>query len=198
MSRTIVSAAGQARQRTCGWLGRCRRLSRDYEAAPATGRNPIGLAMYTRLRRNAVLAAGAMALILLMAIGCGEESPQQYDTTESDDNVQVSMVRPVLSDAALAGEDLFNANCSLCHGVNAAGTHQGPPLIHKIYEPGHHSDFSIRNAVRRGVRQHHWQFGDMPPVAGISADDEEKIICYVREMQRANGIFEGDAFGTAC
>ena len=154
--------------------------------------------MYTRLRRNAVLAAGAMALILLMAIGCGEESPQQYESTGSSDTEKLSVTRPDLSDSARAGEDLFNANCSLCHGVNAAGTHQGPPLIHKVYTPGHHSDFSIRNAVRRGVQQHHWQFGDMPPVAGIPADDVEKIICYVREMQRANGIFEGDAFGTAC
>ncbi|MDE0005562.1 MAG: c-type cytochrome [Rhodospirillaceae bacterium] len=139
-----------------------------------------------------------MALILLMALGCGEATPRQYETTKSNDTVQVSVIRPALSDAALAGEVLFNANCSLCHGANAAGTHQGPPLIHKIYEPGHHSDFSFRNAVRRGVRQHHWQFGDMAPVAGISSEEVDQIICYIREMQRANGIFDGDAFGTQC
>ena len=154
--------------------------------------------MYTQLRRNAVLAVGAMALILLMAIGCGEASPQQYETTASNDTEKLSVTRPALSDSARAGEDLFNANCSLCHGANAAGTHQGPPLIHKVYAPGHHSDFSIRNAVRRGVKQHHWQFGDMPPVTTVSLDDVQKITCYIREMQRANGIFEGDAFGTAC
>ena len=154
--------------------------------------------MYAQVHRNSVPAIGALALILLMMLGCGEESPQQYDTTKSNDTVPISVIRPDLSEAALKGEDLFNANCSLCHGANAAGTHQGPPLIHKIYEPGHHSDFSIRNAVRRGMRQHHWQFGDMAPVAGISSDELDKIICYVREIQRANGIFEGDAFGTAC
>ena len=154
--------------------------------------------MYIRLRRNQVRAVGVLALTLLMAIGCGEASPGQYETTASNDTEPLSVIRPTLSESARAGETLFNANCSLCHGANAAGTHQGPPLIHKIYEPGHHSDFSFRNAVRRGVRQHHWQFGDMAPVAGISADDEQQIICYVREMQRANGIFEGDAFGTVC
>ena len=110
----------------------------------------------------------------------------------------VPVTRPDLSEAAVAGEVLFNANCSLCHGDNAAGTHQGPPLIHKIYEPGHHSDFSFRNAVRRGVQQHHWQFGDMPPVTTVSTDEVAQITCYIREMQRANGIFEGDALGTQC
>ena len=154
--------------------------------------------MYVQLHRNPVLAVGAMALILLTLAGCGDASPRQYETTISNDTVPVPVTRPALSDAALAGEELFNANCSLCHGANAAGTHQGPPLIHKVYTPGHHSDFSIRNAVRRGVKQHHWQFGDMPPVTTVSLDDVQKITCYIREMQRANGIFEGDAFGTAC
>ena len=38
----------------------------------------------------------------------------------------------------------------------------------------------------------------MAPVAGVSSDEVEKIICYVREMQRAKGLFEGDAFETVC
>ena len=103
-----------------------------------------------------------------------------------------------MSDAARAGEEQFKANCSLCHGVNAAGTRQGPTLINDIYKPGHHSDFSFRNAVRQGVQQHHWSFGDMPPVPGVSPDEAEQIICYVRELQHANGIFEGDAGLSAC
>ena len=124
---------------------------------PGNRRNAVALAMYVQLHRNPVLAVGAMALILLTWAGCGVASPQQYETTASNDTEKLSVTRPALSDSARAGEDLFDANCSLCHGVNAAGTHQGPPLIHKVYTPGHHSDFSIRNAVRRGVRQHHWQ-----------------------------------------
>ncbi len=99
---------------------------------------------------------------------------------------------PALSAAGQAGERAFNANCVLCHGVNAAGTNQGPPLVHRIYEPGHHQDFAFRNAVRNGVPAHHWQFGDMPALPNVSADDLERIICYVRELQQANGIFEGE------
>ncbi len=136
--------------------------------------------------------------ILLMAIGCGGERDPQREPTESNGVGQVAVTGPSLSDTARAGEELFNANCSVCHGANASGTGQGPPLIHKIYEPGHHPDFSIRNAVRQGVREHHWVFGDMAPVAGVSSDDVEKIICYVREMQKANGIFEGEAYPTVC
>ena len=127
---------------------------------------------------------------LLLAIGCGEESSSQADTDQDRD---ISLSR-----MARQGEELFNANCSVCHGAKAAGTNQGPTLIDRIYHPGHHSDASIRNAVSRGVQQHHWVFGDMAPVAGVSEDDLEKIICYVRELQRAAEIFEGDDFQTLC
>ena len=89
------------------------------------------------------------------------------------------------------GEIAFNARCAVCHGANAVGTALGPPLAHRIYEPGHHQDFAIRNAIRNGVTAHHWQFGDMPPVPGVSDDDVAAIICYVRAVQRNAGIIEG-------
>ena len=148
----------------------------------------------------------AAVVVLLAIVGCGEESAAQGTATQPPVTAQASVTnpassdtaRPALSDMARAGEELFNANCSLCHGVSASGTNQGPTLIDRIYHPGHHSDFSFRNAASKGVPQHHWTFGAMPPVATVSADDVERIICYVRELQRADGIFEGDAFATVC
>ena len=138
------------------------------------------------------------ALALLMVIGCGDDSASQYETAESNDNEKSQATGISLSEAAREGEGLFNANCSVCHGTNAAGTNQGPPLVDRIYHPGHHTDLSIRNVVSKVVKQHHWVFGDMAPVAGVSSDEVEKIICYVRELQRAGGIFEGDGFSTVC
>ncbi len=101
----------------------------------------------------------------------------------------VGVVVPELSVAAEAGKKIFDTNCSSCHGVNAAGTHHGPPLVHKIYEPNHHSDFTFFRAVRRGVRGHHWPYGDMAAIPGVSDGDTEKIVTYVRELQKANGVF---------
>jgi len=86
------------------------------------------------------------------------------------------------------GAALFAANCAACHGSNATGTDQGPPLIHRIYEPSHHDDFSFYRAVSSGSRQHHWQFGDMPPVPGVSFEDTGHIIAWVRQQQRKAGI----------
>ena len=87
------------------------------------------------------------------------------------------------------GERLFNNHCSKCHGVNAAGTEQGPPLVHKIYHPNHHSDTSFRMAVRSGVRAHHWGFGNMPKIEGVSPEEIELIIEYVRRIQKQAGIY---------
>ena len=140
----------------------------------------------------------AMTLLLVAIVGCGEESAPQYETKGSVGTGNVSESGYALSGKAIAGEELFNANCSVCHGMNAVGTNQGPPLVDGLYHPGHHSDFSFRNAISEGVRQHHWLFGNMPPAAGVSSEDAEKIICYVREAQRANGLFEGDDYSTVC
>ena len=135
---------------------------------------------------------------LLMMAACGGEGVPQSSNAGSKGAEPVTVTESALSETARAGEELFNANCSVCHGVGAIGTSQGPPLIDRTYHPGHHPDFSIRNAVRQGVKQHHWLFGDMAPVAGVSSDEVERIICYIREAQRADGIFKGDAFSTVC
>ena len=92
------------------------------------------------------------------------------------------------SQQAQAGRQLFENNCQTCHGVNGTGTANGPPLIHKIYEPSHHSDRSFHRAVRDGIRAHHWQFGDMPAIEHVEPKQVDSIIVYVRELQRANGI----------
>jgi len=99
-----------------------------------------------------------------------------------------SLIIPQLSQVAQSGEIAFNNNCSGCHGTNAAGTDQGPPLIHKIYEPSHHADFAFTMAANNGVRAHHWKFGNMPPVEGITEAKIRWITAYVREIQVANGI----------
>ena len=91
------------------------------------------------------------------------------------------------------GETLFNKNCSVCHGAQGSGTQAGPPLVHPIYEPGHHPDIAFRNAVRNGVISHHWEFGHMPPQPGVPEEDVEKIICYIRQLQVDQGIYEGEA-----
>jgi mono/diheme cytochrome c family protein len=98
------------------------------------------------------------------------------------------IVLPQLSSPAQLGKVAFDENCAACHGENAAGTGNGPPLIHKIYEPSHHGDFAFQRAVRQGVRAHHWEFGDMAPVPGLTDRQIEWITRYVRELQRANGI----------
>lgn len=138
------------------------------------------------------------AFVALILAGCASEESPRYEEAGSNEGAPVVVTVPVLSDNAQAGEMVFNVNCAACHGVNAAGTGLGPPLVHQIYEPSHHQDFAFRNAVQNGVQSHHWQFGNMAPVPGVSEDDVERIICYVRELQRANGIFDEAAGLAAC
>jgi len=99
------------------------------------------------------------------------------------------LVPETLSGPAYFGQIAFEDSCVSCHGKNGAGdTGKGPPLIHPIYEPSHHSDEAFQRAATTGVQSHHWNFGDMPPVEGITEDTVALIATYIRELQRANGI----------
>ena len=135
------------------------------------------------MQRNTILAVLAMAVL-----GGGVwVLTQPSEPQAADGMVQVKV--PALSAEAQGGAQLFEANCSQCHGRNGAGQDgSGPPLIHKIYEPSHHGDISFLRAVQFGVRAHHWTFGDMAPVDGVSTRQAGQIITYMREVQRANGI----------
>ncbi|MCP5229282.1 MAG: cytochrome c [Candidatus Accumulibacter sp.] len=87
-----------------------------------------------------------------------------------------------------AGKALFEKSCASCHGANLQGSDKGPPMLNKIYEPSHHGDAAFQLAVKSGSRAHHWQFGDMPPVPGLTPDDVAQITAYVRLEQRKAGI----------
>lgn len=91
-------------------------------------------------------------------------------------------------DAFARGETSFANNCAVCHGEAGIGTEAGPPLVHVIYEPSHHSDASFQAAVTNGVVAHHWEFGPMPVIPGIDSDEVDDIITYVRALQREAGI----------
>lgn len=86
------------------------------------------------------------------------------------------------------GAALFDTHCSRCHGPGGRGSDQGPPLVHRIYEPSHHPDAAFYQAVAHGVRAHHWHFGDMPRIGGLSDAEVTAIIDYVRARQREAGI----------
>jgi cytochrome c len=100
----------------------------------------------------------------------------------------VSVQVPELSAVAVVGRKAFDESCASCHGTHGSGTDQGPPLIHDIYNPGHHADSAFYAAAKRGVRQHHWRYGSMPAQPQLTDSQMSAIIRYVRELQRANGI----------
>ncbi len=115
-------------------------------------------------RHRIIFTFGILLLMLFAAFGCGAQEGR--------------------------GEELFAENCAVCHGTQADGTNTGPPLVHRLYEPGHHPDFSFQNAIKRGVISHHWDFGDMPPVPGISESEAAQIIAHIRDLQREGGIIK--------
>lgn len=138
----------------------------------------------------------ALALAVLLGMGFwwsgsdDSSAPDAENVLDGPGRTMVDVTVPdTLSANAVIGKTAFEAKCAVCHGANAAGQDGvAPPLVHKIYEPSHHGDATFLLAAKNGVRAHHWRFGNMPPVEGLTDGDVKMIIAYVRELQSANGI----------
>jgi len=90
---------------------------------------------------------------------------------------------------AEAGKPLFQQHCVRCHGGQLEGTDIGPSLLHPYYKPDHHGDITVYLAVYQGVIQHHWQFGNMPAMKHLSAEDAGHLLKFIRQQQRKAGLF---------
>lgn len=130
------------------------------------------------VRRAAVVAVCLAAVAGLAA--CSDDS----DTSDADDGGSGGAVA---GDSAL-GAEVYAESCASCHGADLRGTDRGPSHLSIVYEPGHHSDESFRAAIRDGSPQHHWRFGDMPPVEGLDDDQIDAVIAHVREVQEREGF----------
>jgi len=126
--------------------------------------------------------------IVLVVLGAGAALFITRAQTKTENSILTTVNVPELSFQAATGKKAYDTNCATCHGSNGAGSEQGPPLLHNIYNPGHHSDASFYRAVKLGVRSHHWNFGNMQALPNVSEAQVRFIIRYVRELQLANGI----------
>jgi mono/diheme cytochrome c family protein len=120
--------------------------------------------------KNAVIAA-------LVVVGIGVAI---WWLVPGATSTRVSVKVPELSPVAEAGREAFRANCAQCHGEYAGGTDKGPPLVHRVYHPNHHADAAFVLAAKRGVPQHHWRFGNMPPVLEVGDRPVQQVIQYAR------------------
>lgn len=102
--------------------------------------------------------------------------------------MQIPKPSPGLAPNPETGKALYEKHCAACHGVDLKGSDKGPPFLHRVYEPSHHSDLSFQFAVKNGVRAHHWKFGDMQPVPGVTPDEVAHITAYIRAEQLKAGI----------
>lgn len=118
----------------------------------------------------------AIVTIALGALACGSDPDPQGSAGSP----------PIPADAD--GRAVYLARCAACHGGDLRGTDRGPSQLSIVYEPGHHGDAAYRSAVRSGVPQHHWQFGNMPAVDDITDEQIELVISYIRSEQQRLGF----------
>lgn len=133
------------------------------------------------MRKNAVwFIVGGLVIVMVIAVVAfgGNETNQDAGTG----------IPPQDSALVAAGEPIYQASCAACHGADLRGTDLGPSHLSIVYEPNHHGDAAFMLAARNGVVAHHWPFGDMAPVPGLTDEDLVAVVAYVRENQRINGF----------
>jgi len=163
----------QGRGKLCGGPRRSRELPKRARATAhrdLTGRDSLRLFIVPTL-----------SLVLLVA-GCDE-----WGGDEARNRLHLPPFG--LEGEPQAGRNLYLAHCSECHGEHGLGSDRGPPLVHKTYRPSHHPDEAFHLAVAQGVKQHHWQYGDMPPIDGLAPEQVAHIAAFIRQQQRRAGIY---------
>ncbi|MBK5268585.1 MAG: cytochrome c [Acidimicrobiia bacterium] len=131
---------------------------------------------HRRVKLIVVRRLSLLAITLLVLAGCAETSQLGIDRSPAE--------------LIELGSTSYQTFCAACHGVDLRGTDQGPSFLSIIYEPNHHSDFAFTSAVKNGAVAHHWEFGDMPPVAVITDDEIAAVTAYVRNVQEIEGFDE--------
>lgn len=131
--------------------------------------------MSSPLRSGSRTSIAGLVLVVVLA-ACGAEAGDDTGIPVQD------------ADLVAEGEGLYQASCASCHGADLRGTDLGPSHLSVVYEPNHHGDQAFVMAVKFGTPQHHWPYGDMAPVEGLSDEDIEAIVAFVRETQRLHGF----------
>lgn len=138
------------------------------------------------MKKSKLIQLGAIVAVAAVAIYALQPKTM---IQPSKGRALAAVTVPELTGNAVLGRTIFNSSCKTCHGPNGEGqAGVAPPLIHKIYEPNHHGDEAFQRAVAQGVRSHHWRFGNMPPIEGLTRGDVKMILSYIRQLQIANGI----------
>ena len=138
-------------------------------------------------------AAAITLAASLLAVACGADDGDAGDSLAAQTAPASSTAAPspAATVAALAvpeGAAVYQQFCAECHGVDLRGTDKGPSQLSIVYEPNHHGDYAYRVAIREGTREHHWWFGDMPPVEGITDLEIEQVIGFIRAEQQRLGF----------
>jgi len=89
---------------------------------------------------------------------------------------------------AAEGRLAFAEECAGCHGRLAEGTVRGPALVDPAYAPAQLDDDSFRRAVRQGGAAARYEFGDMPAFPDLPERRTDRMLAFVRALQRARGI----------
>ena len=116
-------------------------------------------------------------------------------------SISILLLMPVITGTIKAAEEveipfhlgmgklLYEQYCGSCHGLQLTGSDKGPPLLHPFYKPSHHGDKAFYRAALQGAQQHHWEFGNMSPVEGMTTKKMDSLVPYVRYYQLQKKLY---------
>lgn len=129
----------------------------------------------TGIRSRVIASIAAIVVLAAVVAACGSGNSAPTPQASAGDEV---------------GAAVYAASCASCHGADLRGTDKGPSHLSIVYELNHHGDAAFRSAILNGAQQHHWNFGDMEPVEGLTAGEIDAVIAFVRAEQDRLG-FDG-------
>ena len=88
-----------------------------------------------------------------------------------------------------AGEKIFQANCTLCHGANGEGGPAGPALKQRQMRKGS-SDWAIFKTISQGIT------GTPMPPSALPPDDRWRLVAYVKSLAQSGEVHSDTTLAT--
>ena len=137
------------------------------------------------------IAGAVVVAVLVYAMSNNKKNSSQSERRPQPIVIDVTEPR-FLNATARLGRQLYLTKCLYCHGKAGRGSSNGPPLV--LYREYHHDDEKFASAIRSGVKQHHWNFGDMPPIESVTEQDIVNVTAYIRAVQAHQDAQENGPF----
>jgi len=127
--------------------------------------------------RGVILIAVALTTLPCSVFRWAGRSPEATELRQEDRTAKLVAEHPAQGETpdAVAGKELFEMHCAVCHGIEGRGGGRGPNL-NRVHLEHASDDAALKSLIENGIPP------EMPEAWYLSEKDAKNLVAYVRSL----------------